>query len=518
MRLLDLAPELVHRIFEAFACSRDFKRVMRLRLVSRQFKRFIDDAIFRLRLLDAAFKANRTPIIRIDSQYRYLHWRAFVLEYLAYQAWVEKEPASVLGRIRCAAVTLSEQIGETGRDQIMACLESLCRLACDNNFRPGHKEALFRSGTQPSPAEFSDEELEADLCVAAIYLGHRAHIEKLISKGWQFCAWGKVKDVVSNVFGSAYGAASFKGDVFMLRLLLSSDPNYNPSEPPQPSFQLDVLRAAAKLGHKDTFDFALDCRDLHMVGPDGGSRLWEYRSLREAIHSTPIPDNYRRGAAIFSHNSKVLSLPGTGSLLGQLAARAAAGQVDMVQYFLSQGVSPNDEESRATGTRSGGKTYQPLLDAVKGRNPDVVRLLLHHGANPNCSPVSDTALTAAARGSAISIAKMLLAAGASPDEGRPPPIVMAVFKEDMDMFSLLREYGARLDTPETGGWAMAVAQFYELESMVGVLVQYGVEKDAILRRCAERDEWYKNTWHLLPRCLLETEEEWWNVVYVVEND
>ncbi|CAJ2500327.1 Uu.00g031800.m01.CDS01 [Anthostomella pinea] len=60
---------------------------------------------------------------------------------------------------------------------------------------------------------------------------------------------------------------------------------------------------------------------------------------------------------------------------------------------------------------------------------------------------------------------MLLDAEAKFNEGCPPPIVLAVFEEDVDMFRLLRKYGAKLDTPETGNWAMGVAQFYELQSI-----------------------------------------------------
>lgn len=35
--IFDLAPELIQQLFETIACSRDFKRLMRLRLVSREF-------------------------------------------------------------------------------------------------------------------------------------------------------------------------------------------------------------------------------------------------------------------------------------------------------------------------------------------------------------------------------------------------------------------------------------------------------------------------------------------------
>ncbi|KAI0128342.1 ankyrin repeat-containing domain protein [Xylariales sp. AK1849] len=506
MRLFHFAPELVGRIFDAIACSREFKRVMRLRLVSRQFKHFIDDTIFRLRLLDDI------PIIAaswVDSARRHVHWHAFVLEYLAYQAWVEKKPDSLLGRIRRAAVTLSEQVGDKGRDAIIARLKPLCRLALGHSTWPGYERALFQFNPWQGSPECSDEELEADLCVAAICLGHRAHIEKLISQGHQFCNWGEVKDIFSAVFGQAYSAAAFKGDASMLRLLLSSNPSYNPLEPLPSYLQRYILSSAAIYGHKDAFDFALDSGPLDLVsGEHEDSRQFpEYECLSDAIASTRFPDNYKRGAALFVPNSKVFDPRRGESLPTRLAKKAADGHVEMVQYFVRQGISPNQEAGRGTGLSSGDWKYQPLLQAVYGGSPEVVSLLLDHGADPNWFSVIDTALMASARVSAVSIAKMLLAAGARVDEGCPPPIVVAVFKEDMDMFRLLRKHGARLDTPETGGWAMAVAQFYELASMVDVLVREGVERGAILRRCAEREEEYQPQ-YLFPQCALDLEDAW----------
>lgn len=74
----------------------------------------------------------------------------------------------------------------------------------------------------------------------------------------------------------------------------------------------------------------------------------------------------------------------------------------------------------------------------------------------------------------------------------PPPIVIAVFKENSGMFRLLRENGARLDTPETGGWAMALARSHEFCSMIDLLVREGVGKDVVLHRVAQADE---RLWH-----------------------
>ena len=88
-----------------------------------------------------------------------------------------------------------------------------------------------------------------------------------------------------------------------------------------------------------------------------------------------------------------------------------------------------------------------------------------------------------------SIIRLLLSAGAHPDNGCPPPIVVSIAKEDTASFRLLREYGARLDTPETGAWAMAVAQACGLKSMEEMLAREGVDRGAILMRCPIRWEY-----------------------------
>ncbi|KAI1414484.1 ankyrin repeat-containing domain protein, partial [Hypoxylon sp. FL1857] len=444
----------------------------------------------------------------MTSSCRLDYWRSFLVDYLAYQSWVEREPKSLRGRIRRAAVNMSEQVGNTDPTTIKACLKSLCLISLSNGDWHSHKHALFFPPMEPWPPECTDEELERDLCIAAIYLGHYSYIEKLIFQGCHFCSWEMIS---SEIFGKPIGAAIFKGDVSMLRLLISSNPKYEQSVPLDSTLQQEVLRRAAILGHRDIFDFALDGRPIDLVAGEceDSSRHPEYESLRDAIASTPCPEIYERGAFMFTSKSKIFDPRGRGSLIARLTEKAAAGQVDMVQYFLSRvnfGEWPN-QEARTHILKCGYSKYQPLLAAVKSGNPDVVKLLLDHGADPNQFPVFHTALMCAVRFSRLKMAKMLLETGVKVNEGCPPAIVLAVFKEDMDMFHLLRQYGARLDTPETGNWAMAVAQFYELESMVDVLVQEGVERGAILHRCAEREEVYQPD-YLFPQCGLDEEEVW----------
>lgn len=135
-----------------------------------------------------------------------------------------------------------------------------------------------------------------------------------------------------------------------------------------------------------------------------------------------------------------------------------------------------------------------MLNAVRGGGDIITRILLDAGADPNwCSP-HDTVLIEAAQKRNVGLAKLLVDYGADVNFGSPSPIVIAVVKEHVDMLRLFREHGARLDTPESGGWAMAAAKSHGLCSMVELLVSEGVDEDSVLHRARERDEidwWYK---------------------------
>ncbi|KAI1127057.1 ankyrin repeat-containing domain protein [Nemania abortiva] len=483
VQLLDLPPELAIAIFEAVALTRSFKRLMRLRLVSRQFKFFVEHVIFSQPLPQHIADA----VKREFSHRRDPH--PFYLEYLVRQAVVATELRSRFGRIRRAAVELCEMAGDTGHDALVETLRCLCRLSFrpDHPFRYSHKP---RSRCPSSwPVEPSSNELDTDLCVAAIYLGRHAHVEQLTAQGWTFCAWDD--DPRSDIFGSAFNAACLRGDISMIRLLLSSNPNYNPSEALPSLIWKGILEHATSAGHKDAFDFAIDSGPL---GVNEVSKYTphdtltpEYASVRRAVESTSVVENYRRGVAMLLPHNNRGPKNFNDDLEWAMGNSAFEGHIDMVRYFLDSDASQNSNKAPLN---------KSLRRAVQGGKIDVVRLLLQHGANPNRSSRLRTPLMFAAWTSSISIARLLLESGAKPKVGRPPPIVLAVAKEDAAMFRLLCEHGARLDTPEAGGWAMAVAQFWGLESMIDMLVEEGVERDVVLHRCPERRELAEISWYL----------------------
>ncbi|KAK7968040.1 ankyrin repeat protein [Apiospora aurea] len=457
MNLVDFPPELVERIFEAIAHSRDFKRVMRLRIVSHWFKSFIDDTIFRLRLLHhdtpEAWHRMRSKwhTMRPTDERIHPEWYSYVYRYLAYHAWREPDPESMPGRIRRAAVVISEQAGDAEPPAIMARLQSLCRLASRTNGDRAQRAHLL-SWVRRSPwiEPGSAEDLEDDLLVAAAHLGCRPFVS-------------------SRVFGRPWDAAVLAGDVPMLRLLLSANPDYNPDGPLDPRVVSPTLSFAARCGQRDVYEFAFDNQPKPRK-----VALEEYE-----IEELRFPDQYEQAIDIWPVS--------IADEMSTLCKKARYGHVDMVKHLLKQGVYPKREQQGGIESYY-DEPYKILMNAVEYGNAKTVRLLLKHGADPNRFYPTRSPLMVAARKGWLAVAEALLAAGTDADAGSPPPVVLAVLKEDMDMFRLLRRYGSRLDTPESGGWAMSLATLWGLESMMEVLEREVVGRDVILRRCGTDDK------------------------------
>ncbi|KAK8034025.1 hypothetical protein PG993_009020 [Apiospora rasikravindrae] len=497
MNLVDFPPELVERIFEAIAYSRDFKRVMRLRVVSRKlpilttypsckmpilcshhlrltdwFKDFIDDTIFRLRLLHfdtpEAWHRMRSKwhTMRPGDERIHPEWYSYVYRYLAYHVWRETDLESMPGRIRRAAIIISEQIGDAGPAAVMARLQSLCRLASRTNSDRAQRAHLL-SWVRRSPwiHPGSAEDLEDDLLVAAAHLGYRPFVEKAVAqhrlvypRDW------RIGEVSSSVFGRPWDAAVLQGDVSMLRLLLSASADYNPDGPLDPRVVAPTLSFAARCGQRDVYDFAFANQ------PEPREVTLEHYEIKEL----QFPDQYEQAVSAWRISSD--------DKMSMLGKKARYGHLDMVKHLLEQGVFPRPEQQGKVES-SHDESYKTLMNAVEYGNADIVRLLLAHGADPNRIYPTNSPLMMAARKSWLAVAEALLAAGADADAGAPPPIVLAVVKEDMDMFRLLRRHGARLDTPESGGWAMSLAALWGLQSMMDVLEREGVGRNCILRRC-----------------------------------
>ncbi|KAI1370787.1 ankyrin [Hypoxylon crocopeplum] len=483
MDLFDLAPELVHLIFDDFVLSRDFTRAMRLRLVSSQFKNYVDDSIFRLRLLHRLGSHIRHIKLLEPTERHRQGWVAYVRSYLEYQARRERSTTSPLGRIYRAAQTLCEEGGDAGSGAITACLKSLVRLAT----KPRRRHVLFVEST----TECSASDLKADIYIAAVCLGRKAYIQQLIAEGVPLCNRKWRRQLRSSVFGDSLRAAAYQGDLEMIKLIFSSI-----IEDPQPDtapigMLYCVLRIASTYGHRTVFDYAAEmiiCTSGN-IG-DIGSLLVEAKRM----------DDLERLAAKLGVGSKRSSMENGSNVNRRLYQCVSTGEAETTQYFLSKGASPNDVQAHQKYLPGTIKAqFMPLLRAIHNSDEAITRILLDGGADPNWYLLDNTALMAAARKGNVAIAKLLLDHGAHVNEGYPPPIAMAVFTEHLDMFRLLRDHGARLDTPETGGWAMALAKMHGLDSMVDLLVREGVGEDVILHRVQSRVETtdYRN-WHLWP--------------------
>ncbi|KAI0408633.1 ankyrin [Xylaria palmicola] len=448
------------------------------------FKTYIDYAIFRFRLLsqldDPPLHIALLPQSKRTEQASFSYARS----YIAYQVLWENSTTSFLGRIGRAAKALCEEDGNTGDEAISACTDSLVHLAMGADLL-----TVLRKLKAEGLDECTDRDLKADIAVAAIYLGKHSYVESLMIGGVEGCA---VPDVRSTVFGTAFHAAAMQGNVGMIELLLSHIAEYRDEGVLPVRRQHQILLDASKHGRQAAFDFALDKRPINLPREEPEPR-WnpDIRVLRRVLQTTPSPPNYERVAAILGPNSKVFKRSYCGWPTGWLRCRAGFGDVEMVHYFLDRGANPNFAK--------GVKTYTPLLSAIKTDNKSIVGLLLEAGADPNIPHPPHSPLMYAIWKGNLSVVKLLLGGLTDVNEGSPPPIILAVFKERLDLFRLLREHGARLDTPETGGWAMAVAKLHGLSSMIDVLVCEGVNQDVVLHQAVPAGQWHWWYGYLWPR-------------------
>ena len=430
-------------------------------------------------------------------------WVRFIQSYLVHRVWRERDTASSLGRIRIAAERLCESAGDTSDDAVRACIHPLCGLAF--NAGTAQTSSLFNE-VAARDEEFGNGDQEMDLFVAAVYLDRMPLVKAIIEAEGDIHvepSWLSKSDV----FGELFAAATLRGNVEMLRLLASADPDIKDGVLTV-DLRTKVIRGAAIGGHGDAFDYAIAEGPPLVIPKD--ARYPFYSHLQLSLRITPVPAHYAKVMAILGPENRALGESVSGDRLTRLTKSARLGHIEMVRYFLEQGVEVNEPLSNRDinlepldPRRAHRATMKPLLYSITNGRQDIVKLLLDHGADPNWYSEVDTALMAAARKGSLPIARLLVQHGAGVNDGAPPPIVLAVRNEHVDMFRFLRENGAVLDTPETGAWAMAVAQHYGLESMIELLVREGVERDALLHRVPAYGEPYQ-------RChLFKTSEYGW---------
>jgi hypothetical protein len=450
-------------------------------LCAGQFRDYTDDAIFRLRLLSQFVGTPRgVQWLPAPNGLRMGSWLNYVLSYAAYQARRERRTLSFAGRAYRAAQALCQEDGEASEEAIAACLRSLLRLAAC--CRP---EILLEAPDPQSPRECTDAELRADIDVAALYLGRAAHVERLVAEGVVFIGSPDKPGLKSGVFGPALHAAADSGNLELVKLVLARIPRYDGAPRCAGKFYEHrcILFRAAKCGHRALFHFALDGM-LTPPPPGATGEPHQYTggsvaSLERAL-STPWPDNFERVATLAGSQCNRLNPRRGGGDSRWLSRSADSGKVEMVRHFLGKLAAGNSD------TGPGREAFQDavkraLSRAVDGRHEIITKMLLDAGVDLTQQQLSRL-LRVAVWKCSIPIAKMLLDRGADPNDEQPPHIAIAVLKEHLAMFRLLREHGARLDTLETGGWAMAAARQRGLDSMVDLLVREGADKDVVVDR------------------------------------
>jgi len=142
-------------------------------------------------------------------------------------------------------------------------------------------------------------------------------------------------------------------------------------------------------------------------------------------------------------------------------------------------------ELAATKVRiaAGADVTQELSDAVVGNDPDRVRYLLDHGADPNKVIQLDyNALQWAVREGHVKIAEILIDHGAKAeqrDKDGWSPLMFAVWRNNPDMIRLLISKGAKLDAYGDSGWSpLSVAITYGELDNVKQLVDAGANVNA----------------------------------------
>lgn len=145
--------------------------------------------------------------------------------------------------------------------------------------------------------------------------------------------------------------------------------------------------------------------------------------------------------------------------------------------------SPAELAATKSRLAAGGDAGKELVDAVLGNDPDRVRYLLDHGADPNkVAELDHNALQTAVREGHVAIAEILIDRGARIDlldKDGWSPLMLAVYRNNPDMIGLLLRKGADKDVYGDSGWsALSVAITYGDAARVKQLLDAGVDVNA----------------------------------------
>ncbi|KAI1149641.1 ankyrin repeat-containing domain protein [Nemania diffusa] len=504
MHLFDLPLELLDQIFSDAVEDRTFKRVMRLRLVSRQFRCLTDEAIFSSRMLDdIAFDPElslNTPELH-DSP-----WMLYLRTYLGRRIYQERNEKTMRGQYRQVAEylwTTGSKIfpGLTFED----CIYDLSGVTLFINSALETSTMLKSTSVKDT---FSQPELATLFLNAVVYMGLEPFAMALISEDpndyWQ-CP--SVAASTKPCFRRLIEMASFRGHLGLVEHLVKVEKKMTHRSTwstMSASIASSILRYASLGGHMAVMEYALDHSNLLNEHLTSTTR----RNLGTALSYTDSPAVSRRLAAILEQGMDPFETRARDDVYSRLDLAARQGNTETVRDLLRQDLCLNQPGAHTNAqplpphkqgctTLKARSHFRPLLSAIESGNIETVELLLWHGADPNWFPATRTALMAAVHRGDAAMVRTLVEHGARVDVGTPPPLVVAVQQENEEVFAYLEAQGALRcggggggapEKVEVAAWAMAYANAFGLDTMADALRRRGCGADDVLHHTPSREE------------------------------
>ncbi|KAI1175618.1 ankyrin repeat-containing domain protein [Nemania sp. FL0916] len=493
MHLFDLPVELLDQIFADAVEDRTFKRVMRLRLVNRQFRCLTDEAIFSSRMLDdIAFDSD---LSLNNPEQQESPWTLYLRTYLGRRIYQDRNEKTMRGQYRKVA----ELLWATGSKVVPGltfedCIYDLSGVTFFINSSL-ETSALLKSTSCKDT--FSQPQLATLFLNAAVYMGLEPYAQALISEDandyWQ-CP--TVAASTKPCFRRLIEMASFRGHLGLVEHLVKVEKRMAHRSAwsfISASTASSILRYASIGGHEAVMEYALDNSDLlndHLMSTTR-------RNLGTALSYTDSPAIYRRLAAVLEKGMDPFETTTRDDVYCRLDLATRQGNTEIVRDLLRQdlclnqpGAHTNSEPTSHKKSCDSLKTrshFRPLISAIESGNVETVELLLWHGADPNWFPSTRTALMAAVHKGDIAMVRTLVEYGAKVDVGTPSPLVVAVQQENEEIFEYLESKGA-LGEPEVGAWAMAYANVFGLDTMVEMLQKKGFGTDDVLHHTPSCEE------------------------------
>jgi ankyrin repeat protein len=141
------------------------------------------------------------------------------------------------------------------------------------------------------------------------------------------------------------------------------------------------------------------------------------------------------------------------TLAVSLVSSAAAGNLACVKTLLDAGAAPN---GTGFSLREQVKDQTPLVAAIQSQSPEIMRLLIDRGANPNLRALADddspgTPPLVAASARSSEMARLLMLKGAdvnAPTRNGVSALHFAASRGDLELVRELIARGARTDSKD----------------------------------------------------------------------